>query len=54
MQETATAERADLVLFLLVDAIKGSKVDVGGRLVNVHIVVTGPEDARNEKELVWT
>ena len=28
--------------------------DVGGHLVNVHVVVTSLEDAGNEKESVWT
>ena len=48
MQETATTEHADLVLFLLVDAVEGGKVYVGGRLVDVDVVVIGSEDAGNE------
>jgi len=48
MQQAATITDADLVLFLLVDAVEGGKVNIGGRLVDVDVVVIGSEDAGNE------
>ena len=43
---------ANFVLFHLVDAIKRGKVDVGGRLVDVDVLVAGSEDARKVEGLV--
>lgn len=48
MQQAATIADADMVLLLLVDAVEGGKVYVGGRLVDVDVVVIGSEDAGNE------
>ena len=51
MQQAATAEYADVILFLLVDTVEGRKIDVRGRLVDIDVVVTGSEDAGKRKEL---
>ena len=40
-----------MILFFLVGTIKGSKVDVGGCIVDGDIVVIGPEDAGKGEEL---
>ena len=42
-----------MILFFLVGAVKGSKIDVGGCIVDVDIVVIGPEYA-GKREVVWT
>jgi len=54
VQQTATVAHADFVLFLLVDAVEGSKVDVGGRIVDIDVVVIGSEDAGSQTELAGT
>ena len=46
VQQTPTVADADFVLFLLVDAIERGEVDVGGRLVDVGVLVRCAEDAR--------
>ena len=51
MQQATTTEVADLVLFLLVDAIERGKVYVGGCLINIDVVVIGPENAENQEQL---
>ena len=43
---------ADLILFALVGAIEGSKIDVGRGVVNAGILETGPEDAEDRGEVV--
>ena len=48
MQQTTTVAHADFVLLLLVHAIKWGKVDVGGCLVDVDIIVRCTEDAENK------
>jgi len=53
-QQTATVAHADFVLFLLVDAVEWGKVDVGGRLIDVYVVVIGSEDAVHKKWLART
>ena len=45
VQHTTAFAISDFVLFLLIDTIEGSKVYVGGRLVDVDIVMIGSEDA---------
>ena len=52
VQQTPTTAHADFVLFVLVDAVEGGEVDVGGSLVDVDILVRGAEDAENERGLV--
>lgn len=47
-QQTATIADTDFVLLRLIDAIEGSEVDVGRGLVDVHVFVTGAEDAGNK------
>lgn len=37
-----------MILFLLIDAIEGSEVDIGGCLVDVDVVVTSTKDAGNK------
>ena len=49
VQQAATVMHADKFLFLLVDTVEGSKVDVRGRLVDVNVIVTGSEDAGKRK-----
>jgi len=49
VQQTPTVAHADFVLLFLVDAIEWGKVEVGGRLVNVDIIVGCAEDAENER-----
>lgn len=48
VQQTTTVAHADFVLLLLVHAIKWGKVDVGGCLVDVDIIVRCTEDAENK------
>ena len=45
MQHTTAFAISDFFLFLLIDTIEGGKVDIGGRLVDVDIVMIGSEDA---------
>ena len=52
MQQTPTIAHADFVLLLLVDAVERGKIDIGGRLIDVVIVVVCAEDAGNERGLV--
>ena len=52
VQQTPTVAHADLVLFLLVDAIEWCKIDIGGGLVDVDVIVRCAEDAENKQELV--
>ena len=49
MQHSAAVILADVFLLLLVDTVKRGKVDVRGRLVDVDVVVLGPEDAGKGK-----
>ena len=51
-QQTPTVAHADLILLLLVDAIERGKIDVGGSLVDVDVVVRCAEDAGNKRVLV--
>ena len=51
-QQTPTFAQADFVLLLLVGAIERSKVDIGGGLVDVDVLVGCAEDARNKRGLV--
>ena len=51
-QQTPTSAQADTVLLLLVGAIEGGKVDIGGGLVDVGAVVRCAEDAGNKRGLV--
>jgi len=49
MQHSAAVILADVFLLLLVDTVEGGKVNVRGRLVDVDVVVLGPEDAGKRK-----
>ena len=49
MHQTPTVVRSDLVLLLLVDAIEWGKIDVGGRLININVIVGCAEDTENER-----
>ena len=51
VQQTPAVAHADFVLILLVDAIERGKVDVGGRLVDVDVIVRCAEDAGNKRVL---
>ena len=52
VQQTPTVAHADFVLLLLVDAIERGEVDVGGRFVDVDVLVRCAEDAGNKRVLV--
>ena len=54
MQQPATVAHADFVLLLLVDAVKWGKVDVGGCLIDIYVVVIGSENTEHKMWLVRT
>ena len=49
MQQPATVMLVDVFIFLLVDIVEGSKVDIRGCLVDIGVSVIGPEDAGERK-----